>query len=62
MGLLYKASIRCIDLLEGSYNGNYPPENVLDLVKPPTALLGKSPKPERGTSELTISSRWVGLV
>ena len=23
----YKASIRYIDLLSGSYNGNYPPEN-----------------------------------
>ena len=27
----YKASIRYINLLEGSYNGNYPPENVLEL-------------------------------
>ena len=26
----HKASIRYIDLLEGSYNGDYPPENVLD--------------------------------
>ena len=25
----YGASIRYIDLLEGSYNGNYSPENVL---------------------------------
>ena len=25
-----KASIRCTDLLYDSYNGNYPPENVLD--------------------------------
>ena len=27
---VYRASIRYIDLLEGSYNGSYPPENVLD--------------------------------
>ena len=28
MGLLYK--VYNIDLLSGSYNGSYPPENVLD--------------------------------
>ena len=27
----YKASIMYIDLQKGSYNGNYPPENVLDM-------------------------------
>ena len=27
----HKASIKYIDLPEGSYNGNYPPENVLEL-------------------------------
>ena len=27
----YRASIGYIDLLSGSYNGNYPPENVLKL-------------------------------
>ena len=27
---VYRASRRYIDLLQGSYNGNYPPENVLD--------------------------------
>ena len=27
---IYEASIRYIDLLEDSYNGNYPLENVLD--------------------------------
>ena len=27
----YKASIKYIDLLYGSYNGDYPPENVLEL-------------------------------
>ena len=29
--IIYKASIRYIDLLYGSCNGNYPPENVLDI-------------------------------
>ena len=29
----YKASIRYIDLLYGSYNGNYPPGIVLDLTE-----------------------------
>ena len=35
---VYRASIRYIDLQKISYNGNYPPENVLDIIRKPTGL------------------------
>ena len=38
LGLLYKASIKYIDLLEGSYDGNCPPEIVLDNPLNPKTL------------------------
>ena len=37
----HKASIRYVDLLEGFYNGNYPPENVLDAFCSQQMLNGK---------------------
>ena len=38
-----KASIRYIDLLKGSYNDNYPPENVLEDVGVPQATVLTAP-------------------
>ena len=42
----YLASIWCIDLLQGSYNGNYPPENVLEKgpLGNPVSLHRKAPQ------------------
>ena len=37
----YKASIGYIDLLQGSYNGSYPPDNVLEYLQ----ILSPKPQP-----------------
>ena len=62
----YKASIRYIDLLQGSYSGNYPPENVLDINTESTTLdriPGPSLYPQVGVygPKLTLTPKQFGV-